>query len=228
MGDAQTHQARAFDRLGKRLGEPWYLLLARHPYAALMTNGVARLVARGQLCLWIFLVVCIALHPGLVLKRDEGGLSNFGIHLKTVIPYSLALILGATYSYRATRLMRADDHASVVMRWMLLVYALLLALSLISTYVYKLGNLLNDLHVGINIATALFETTAAVWIAFTWRADTAMLVIFGFEVSGFVLGALTLTNVVHLVFVAEVLVGVGFGFLLYRSLKLQADPLETP
>ena len=186
-----------------------------------MTIGAARLVARGQVCLWLFLAVCIALHPGLVLKRDESGLSNYGIHLETVLPYSLALILGATFSYRATKLMRTDERVSMLMRSMLACYVLLLVMNLLSTYVYKLNNPLNDLHVGINVTTALFETVASTWMAYAHREDAAMLVIAGFELGGFVLGALTIAGLVHLVFVAEVLVGVGFGLLSYRSLSLQ-------
>jgi len=202
------------------VGDPWHLVLSCRLYAAIMTNDVARLVARGQLWLWALLLVCIALHPGLVLKRNESGLSNYGIHLKTVVPYSLSLILGATYSFRAMRLIRADGYLSSVFRWILWTYALLLALSLLSTYIYKLNNPLNDLHVGINVATALFETIAAAWMAFIWRTHSAVLVIFGSEVIGFVLGALTIANVVHLVLVSEALVGIGFGLLLYRSLTL--------
>ena len=192
-----------------------------------MNNGIARLVARGQLCLWILLAVCIALHPGLVLKRNESGLSNYGIHLKTVVPYSLSLIYGAMYTFRATRLIRLHDSVSTVLRGILFIYASLLVLSLLSTYVYKLSNPLDDLHVGINVSSALFETIAGAWMAFAWREHRAMLVVFGFEMSGFILGALTVANVVHLVLVSEVLVGVGFGLLLYRSVTCWRDSVAA-
>jgi len=89
--------------------------------------------------------------------------------------------------------------------------------SLLSTYVYKLNNVFNDLHVGANIATACFETVAATWMAFVFWSHREMPVFLAFELAGFILGALTIANVVHLVLVAEVLVGTAFGLLLYRS-----------
>ena len=45
----------------------------------------------GQILFVLFIGVCVALHPGIVLKSNEGGVSNYGIHIKTALPYTLAL-----------------------------------------------------------------------------------------------------------------------------------------
>ncbi len=182
-----------------------------------MTGSPERLVAKGQLSLWVLLALCIGLHPGLVLKRNESGLSNYGVHLKTVVPYSLALGLGAVYSLRAARQVRARDRNALSTRKILYSYAFLLGLSLVSTYVYKLDNVFNDLHVGANIATACFETVTGIWMALVARSHREMPALLAFELTGFILGALTVAGTLHLVLVAEVLIGVGFGLLLYRS-----------
>src|SRR5487761_1919560 len=187
-------------------------------HALHMRSEAARLVGWGQIGLWSLLAVCIALHPGLVLKRDEGGLSNYGVHLKTVIPYSLALLSATACTYGAARRLRVDARDAVVMRAVLHVYALLVALSLMSTYLYRSSNLLDDLHVGVNVATALFETIGALWIVSRPSRDAVMFAMLGLELTGFVLGVLTIANVAHLVFVAEVLIGVGFGVMLVRML----------
>ena len=222
MGNAKTHQTWACDRLTSALGVRTSRDHWRFPYAEIMTEGAARLVARGQICLWLFLALCVALHPGFVLKRDESGLSNYGIHIKTAIPYSLALVLGGVYSFGGARLIRGSTRDSVITRAILRSYAALLVLNLLSTYPYKLSNPLNDFHVGVNVATAIFETVTAGWLACLVRAHPEMLIVFGIVVIGFSLGALTVANVFHLVFVAELLVGVGYGLLLYRSINLRA------
>jgi hypothetical protein len=51
-----------------------------------MKSRAVAFVTYGQLLLAFFLALCVALHPGFVLKSDEGGMSNYGIHLKTFAP----------------------------------------------------------------------------------------------------------------------------------------------
>jgi hypothetical protein len=43
-------------------------------------------VVRGEFAFLLFTGVCVALHPGIVLKWNEGGMSNYGLHLKTAVP----------------------------------------------------------------------------------------------------------------------------------------------
>ena len=52
-----------------------------------------RLMVTGEVAFVLFTGVCVALHPGFVLKRNEGGLSDYGVHIKTTVPYTLSLVL---------------------------------------------------------------------------------------------------------------------------------------
>lgn len=176
-------------------------------------RGVAE-VARGQIALFVFTALCVALHPGLVLKRNEGGLSNYGIHIKTVVPYSLAFLGAAWFSLRATSSLCLDDQAGRGFRRILRLFAVSLLVILLSTYLYKINRAFDDVHVLINIAAGVFETISTAWMFHVFRKERYVLMWSGVELVGFVLGLLTVAIVVHLVFVSELVTAIGFGMAL--------------
>jgi len=49
---------------------------------------MARDLLVSQCTFFAFLALCIVLMPGILFRRNEGGMSNYGIHTVTVIPYS--------------------------------------------------------------------------------------------------------------------------------------------
>ena len=53
-----------------------------------MNSRAAAHIALGQISFGFFITVCVALPPGFVLKSNEGGVSNYGVHLKTALPYT--------------------------------------------------------------------------------------------------------------------------------------------
>ena len=72
------------------------------------TRASNRMVA-SQLSLLGFMAVAVALHPGLVLKWNQAGLSNYGVHAKTAVPYSLALSLGGGFAIAAVHALKGVD-----------------------------------------------------------------------------------------------------------------------
>ena len=191
-----------------------------------MDENAPRLVTRGQLFLLVFLALCIALHPGLVFKRDESGMSNYGIHFETAIPYSLGLLCASLYSLRAAALIRSSNPLGIHFRLVLRLFALVMVLVLLSTYGYKLNTVLDDLHVVANALTAVFETAATVWMFLSFNARRTMTIPLATELTGAALVAATTTNSLHLLFLAEVLLGVGFGISLVQAGRSLADRLN--
>jgi hypothetical protein len=160
----------------------------------------------SQVFLVGFLVLAVALHPGFVLKGDEGGVSNYGIHLRTAVPYTIAFGLGAFFSLEAART-RAYP---TVARGGLVVYAGLLLLTLLSTYVYKLDYGLKLVHVGVGVALISFELLASAW-ASLWIRTTAATALFVVIIGGFVVAGLTFLGQAHLLFIGESLTTLGFA-----------------
>jgi len=171
------------------------------------------LIVLGQFSFLVFLSVSVALHPGFVFKVEEGGISNYGIHLKTVIPYSLAFLLCSYFSYRAARLYRSSDAITQRLRYLLYVYSGLLLVTLLSTYGYKLNVGLKDAHIAIGVAAITFELVASVWIYIQLRGawDTVFVVL---QVAGSAVAGLTVLGALHLLFLGQALADVGFALLL--------------
>jgi hypothetical protein len=179
-----------------------------------MKERVIRDVTRSQLAFALFIAVCVALHPGVVLKINEGGLSNYGVHLTTALPYTLALALASTLSYRATRSLHTSRRESRHFKLLLLIYSGLALLTLATTFGYTLDTPQRDLHVAVGVVITVFECAASVWMYYVVRHLVLVLAV---GLIGFVLAILTFFGVVHLLFFSQVLIGGAFALLLVRT-----------
>jgi hypothetical protein len=184
-----------------------------------MKNRPYRYAVAGQLSLLVFLSVCVALHPGLVLKWNEAGLSNYGIHVKTVVPYSLALGGCSILSFMSARSLSSSARLASAMRLLLVVYGGLMMMSLLSTYVYKLNAALRMLHIVCGITTILFGFGASLWMFLMLRSTSRDTVWLCVQLAGFALAVIDYFNVLHVLFLAQAMTAVGFGFLLARAVR---------
>jgi hypothetical protein len=192
-----------------------------------MSNRAVGCVAYSQVCFGFFIGVCVAIHPGLVLKWNEGGLSNFGIHIKTAIPYTLALGLASLLSHRGAVLLGRLAGTSHPFVRVLKVYSWLIAIVLVSTYAYSLNVVLKDFHIATGIAIALFELAASLWMYRYLGRSAPDTTLAGIQVIGFVLAALTFVGALHVLFLTQILTGVSFALLMVRSARRTAA-LATP
>jgi hypothetical protein len=178
--------------------------------------SAATFVALGQWGFAVGVAIAVALHPGFVLKANEGGISDYGVHLKTAVPYDLALVSAALGAYLAAT--HARDSANVLrgLRSVLLAYAFLVAVTLVSTFGYTLDRPQRDLHVGVGSALTVFEGVVSLWMYRERRGDLPLVLV---QLAGFVLGALTIVGLIHLLFVSEIVTGGSFAIQLYRSTR---------
>jgi hypothetical protein len=168
-------------------------------------------LATGQVGFAAFITVCVLLHPGFVLKANEGGISNYGVHAKTFVPYSLGLITASGFSYRAASMRLGSSASTRPFRLLLRTYSVFLLVTLLTTYGYTLNTPLKELHIVVGVATIVFETAASVWMyRVTQNNRLAMLI----ELVGFILAALTFFGAVHLLFASQLVTGGAFAVLL--------------
>src|SRR5580658_2305846 len=191
---------------------------------SLAGRPVILLVLFGQLGFALFVALCVALSPHYVLGSNEGGISNFGVHLKTVVPYSVALLLPAVLTFRASRLVTPSNTRLHHLRVILIGYSVLVLLVLLSTFTYKIDTALRDVHVGVGVILTVFEMATSLWVYREFRALLAVLVV---EFVGFVLASLTIFGVLHLLFVTQVLVGVAFAIFLVQACRVLTSPSQT-
>jgi len=169
-------------------------------------RGEAILVG-GQALMVVALAVCVGLHPGLVLKRNESGLSNYGVHLRTVIPYSIALLAagGSCLCVAAS-----DFPLPRRNRVILLVYGLCTCAVLLSTYPYLVNHVWHAIHVGCGILLMVWEFFTAWWLTVRSRWRQRWIWQLG-QSAGSVLALVTLTGQLHVLFVAQVMTGSCWG-----------------
>jgi hypothetical protein len=187
----------------------------------------ARLVERGQICFGLFIAVCVALHPGFVLKWNEGGMSDYGSHLETALPYTLALLGLAEFSRRAASLYRQNDPVTRRLRRVLYAYSAIVLVMLGSTYVYTLNLLLRDFHFGFGTVLILFEVASSVWMFQLFRRFVWDGIFLGMQIVGSVLSLVTIVGALHVLFFAEMLTGAGFAGLIIHTSRCVSSEFAT-
>jgi hypothetical protein len=163
------------------------------------------------------------------LKWNEGGVSNYGIHVKTALPYTLALALLAIYSRRAAVLYSKSDPVTRRLRRVLTVYSVIVIVMLFSTYVYSLNHVLRDIHIGFGTVLITFESFAAIWMLVLSRRRALDGLYLATQVVGALLALVTIVGVLHFLFLAEMLANTGFACILIHTAQRIAldDRLES-
>ncbi len=179
-------------------------------------HAVTRDVAVGQIGFLFFLVVCVALHPGLVLKANEGGMSNYGVHLKTVLPYTLALLWPAFFTQRATARLRVMSPRQRRFRFLLLTYCVLITLTLLTTYGYTLDTVQKDVHVAVGVMIIVFESAASWWMYHALGRHRDVFVV---QLLGLALAALTFFGALHVLFLSQIITGGAYAILLVATCR---------
>lgn len=188
-----------------------------------VTSQATLYVALGQIAFAVFLAVCVAIHPGVVLKVNEGGMSNYGVHAKTVAPYTLALGFAAGLTFSAARPIRMSTKAARHFRALLQAYSWLILLTLVTTFWYTLNAPLKYVHVAVGVAIIVFESAASLWM---YRVIESLRAVLFVQLLGFVLAPPTFFGALHVLFLSQVLTGGGFALLLVRTCRQLGPPLE--
>lgn len=173
------------------------------------------LVAWSQLVYLGLLAVCVVIDPAPVTHRDEGGISNFGIHAPTVLAYTGAFAGAAVLLAMAAGAAPATALAARFATWCR-VLALALGCVLVSTYGYKHGATLHALHIAVSVAATVVEVALGVWVVAVARdgvAAAALVVL----LAAAALGAVTLAGGAHVLFVAQAVGAVAFAVVLVRG-----------
>jgi hypothetical protein len=193
------------------------------------TKRGATLVVCGQVSFLLFIALCVTLHPGFVLKRDEGGMSNYGVHALTALPYTLALLSLTWSSWWAAAQFRQDDPSARRLRHVLNFYGSIIFVILLSTYVYTRNQALRDVHFSLGTVLIVFEIVSSLWMfglfrRFVW--DGIFLLV---QLAGSALCLATIDGELHLLFLAEMVTAVGFaGLVIHTSRCLGADAATAP
>jgi hypothetical protein len=188
-----------------------------------VNSRLLRWVVFGEVAFLFFMGAGVALHPGYVLARHEGGISEYGVHIKTAVLYTLAWVLLAGGNMRAARLCGGRGVRSEKVRKILLFYSASSLLVLISTYFYSLDAVLSYIHYGFAAVLVVFMSTAAYWVYrqmsdVSW-ARAALWV----QLIGSISALLSIVGALHVLFCAESISNVGCAILLAKMCSRALD-----
>jgi hypothetical protein len=174
-------------------------------------------VVFGEVAFLFFMGVSVALHPGYVLARHEGGISEYGVHVKTAVLYTIAWVVLACANMRAARACGGGGVRSEKVRKLLLTYSAVTFFVLVSTYFYSLDAVLKYIHYGFGAVLVVFMSVAAYWL-FRQLADVSWArAVLWVQVLGSLAALLSIVGVLHVLFSAETISNVGCAVLLVRT-----------
>jgi hypothetical protein len=165
----------------------------------------------------------VALHPGYVLAQHEGGISEYGVHVKTAMLYTLGWAMLAGGNMRAARLCGGHGVRSEKVRKLLLVYSAASLLVLISTYFYSLDALLSYVHYGFAAVLVVFMSAAAHWLYRQLTDVSWSRAVLWIQLLGSTSTLLSIVGVFHVLFCAETISNVGCAILLAKLCSRALD-----
>ncbi len=165
----------------------------------------------------------VALHPGYVLARYEGGISEYGVHVKTAVFYTLAWAVLAGGNMRAARACCGRGVRSEKVRKLLLFYSAASFLVLISSYFYSLDSVLKYIHYGFGAVIVVFMSTAAYWLCRQLTDVSWARAVLWVQVTGSLAALLSIVGVFHVLFCAETISNVGCAILLAKTCSRALD-----
>lgn len=172
-----------------------------------------KLVVLSQVSFLIFIGICAAILPHFLFERNEGGMSNFGVHAATVVFYTMAFTLPASsLLYASHALPQTNTYRAL--RNILLTTAYSLVAVLVTTYPYQRSDLYGNLHIAANIWLFCFEMLAGGYIALIFYRKLVSILLLALQLLAFVLLVLTFIGTIHLLFVAQLLTFISFSSLL--------------
>jgi hypothetical protein len=177
-----------------------------------MHRKITRLIAAAQLSFFACLAICIALRPQFL--KAEAGFSNYGVHRIVFIPYSIAFLGCSLLTFAAAHSMQKKNVLQKRFAGTLTLLACLFLLVLFSTYPYRINTTLRDIHIVVSAILFIVELGMSVWLSiYVYRGFVTTLLLF-VQLLGFAWAILSLADVVHLLFVGQLLAGLSFGALL--------------
>ncbi len=186
----------------------------RRLYASTDRWSARRLVVGSQAVLGLTMLVCLALMPRFLFSSNMGGSSNYGVHARTVLPYTVGIVVSALLLLRAARvLIRQGNRRLGIVAG---TSSVLILVDLLSTYPYKLSGTLSAVHYGCGVVLAVGELIGAIVVVRLQR-DPAGHVAVAVMLAGFLALVLTFFGALHVLFAAELTTAAAFGAVLIRA-----------
>ncbi len=180
-----------------------------------MRGALRRRLLASQVAFFGGIAVDLGIEPHYLASRDEGGVSNFGVHASTAAPFTVAFAGSALALVAASRAVPPGPRDRGV-RVALVVVAVALVAAMVTTYPYQHGDALHTLHLAVGAAAMLAEALVAGWLVARLHHDGPDVAGLALVLAGGVLGVLASVGVLRVLLVGQLLESAGLGLLLVR------------
>jgi hypothetical protein len=154
---------------------------------------------------------------GYLVAANEGGISNFGVHAVTVVPYTVAFLGAAGLLAAAARGVGARTPTLRRLAGALRVLAAALVVVLASTYGYKATAWLHDAHVAVAVAATVAEAAIATWLVAAVSRGPADRGALAVQLGAVLLAGCSLAGWVHVLLAAQLTDAVAFAVVVVRG-----------
>lgn len=181
-----------------------------------MRSQVIRKLILAQLCYFGFLAISIFINRGGF--RNNHGLSFYGEHLQTLVPYGLGTIGCGLFLLQAAHLLPQREDPYRILRFAMQSMAILLFLLLVTPD--TLGQFLNISHEIVAFMLFTGELGLAAWITFCWCRGLANCILLLMQFGGGLAAMFSEFNVIAYLSESSLVFQLSFTLLLMRALAV--------
>jgi len=165
--------------------------------------------ALAQAGLFIFLIISYAIVPA--FAQGSGGISNYGTDPRTVVPFTIAFVLAAVFTYLAAQSIPSNNIFQKKFRLLLKLLAFIYLALLISTYPYQLTPQLDLIHKFIGLSLLALQAYICIFVSRNFKKEIVIYTFLGLFILGSVIIFLSLFTPLGWLAVGQVLGSTGFA-----------------
>jgi hypothetical protein len=172
-------------------------------------------VVCGQVCFVAMMGCCVAIHPSAVAVKR--GLSYYGTHADTIVPYSIGFVLCAVFTALAVSRMQLDAGPVRRLRTGLMVILTLLIGILFTPYSVDL--VVDWLHIGLAAFLFVVASSVGIWLALRIVGGLLAHGLLGAQLAGGTLSVASQLGALDYMIPGQLVFQLAFSVLLVRALR---------
>ena len=171
----------------------------------------------AQCSLAVGLIICILLAPHII--PAEGGLSYFGIDHLTIPFFTIGLSLASFFTIRASYQLKSSKRKVQLNPLVIRALGVMLFLTMLSTYPYRINVYFGDLHLVIACSLFLYLVYISYWLLTRLGSTTLEWLLFGVQAVSLLLAPPSWDGYIHLLFTAQTASLLAFMVLFLTSTR---------
>ncbi len=185
-------------------------------------SSLKRSITYSQICFWLTMALCVALAPDSLSANS--GISYFGHHILTIIPFEVGVFATAYFLLGATKAIGANQQLRFLVwcLWLMIVGVIGIAI------MPAIGDgLLDHLHRLFGILTFVTQLVLSAWLIVNFRNNVTSWLIYCLQILGGIIALIYLQPVKGFSIEGQLLFQLAFSVIMGRALLRMADNITA-